>query len=75
MPRSTELDRQWQDLMSMCAKESDYKASQRHPKLLRFITEQINQLAAQMGFSARQIKTREFRSEKDGERVIRIIIE
>jgi hypothetical protein len=42
---------------------------------LRFVTEQIDQLAAEMGFSASQIKRREFRAEKDGEQVKRIFIE
>jgi hypothetical protein len=75
MARSTELDRQWQALMSLCAREAEYKSERRHPRLLRFITEQINQLATEMGFTERQIRTREFRSEKHGDRVVRIIIE
>jgi hypothetical protein len=75
MARQTELDRQWADLMSMCAKEKEFKAERRHPKLLRFLTEQIDEIAATMGFSERQIKGREFRAEKDGGRVVRILKE
>jgi hypothetical protein len=73
--RQSELDRHWRDLMSLCSKERDYKAEQRHPKLSLFITEQINQLAAEMGFSQRQIVQREFRAEKNGEHVLRLFIE
>ena len=61
--------------MSLCTKERDYKAEQRHPKLLLFITQQINQLAAEMGFSQRQIVQREFRAEKHGEHILRLFIE
>ena len=50
-------------------------AEHRHPKLLRFITEQIDQLAADMGFNERQIKKREFRAAKEGEHVSRLFIE
>jgi hypothetical protein len=75
MARQTELDRQWADLMSMCAKEKEFKAERRHPKLLRFLADQINEIAATMGFSERQITGREFRAEKDGGRVVRILKE
>jgi hypothetical protein len=75
MARSTELDRRWQALMSLCAREAEYKSERSHPKLLRFITDQINQLATEMGFTERQISTREFRSERQGDQVVRIIIE
>ena len=73
MPRHTELDKQWQHLMSLCEKEKEYNVDRRHPKLLRLVTEQINQLAAEMGFSKIQIKRREFIAEKDGNYIIRII--
>lgn len=75
MSRQGELDRHWQDLMSMCQREQKYMAEHRHPKLLRFITEQIDQLAADMGFSEQQIKNREFRAAKEGEHVSRLFIE
>lgn len=75
MSRQEELDRRWQDLMSMCQREREYLAEHRHPKLLRFITEQIDQLAADMGFSEQQIKKREFRAAKDGDHISRLFIE
>lgn len=75
MSRQEELDRHWQDLMSMCQREQEYLAEHRHPKLLRFITEQIDQLAADMGFSEQQIKKREFRAAKDGEHISRLFID
>lgn len=75
MPRESELDRQWMELMALCTREKEYRSSNRHPKLLRFISAQIDQLADVMGFSQQQIKTREFRAEKMGERVVRILIE
>ena len=73
MRQQTELDKQWQHLISLCEKEKEFNGQQRHPKLLRFITEQINQLAADMGFSRTQINKREFRAEKQGKYIIRII--
>ena len=75
MARETELDRQWRDLMSLCSKERDYAADNSHPKLLRVITKQIDQLAADMGFKPRQIVNREFRAEKDGDRILRLIFD
>jgi hypothetical protein len=75
MSRQGELDRHWQDLMSMCQREQEYMAEHRHPKLLRYITEQIDTLAADMGFSERQIQSREFRAAKDGEHISRVLIE
>ena len=58
--------------MLLCTKERDYKAGSRHPKLLRLITEQIDELAAQMGFSPEQIGSREFRAERDGARIVKV---
>jgi len=67
-----ELDRRWQDLMSMCRREQEYKTEHRHPKLLRFITQQIDRLAADMGFGELQIKRREFRASKDGGHISKV---
>ena len=67
MSRQGKLDRQWQDLMSMCEREREYLAEHTHPKLLRLVTEQIDHLAADMGFSETQIKLRAFQSAKEGE--------
>jgi len=59
----------------MCQREKEYVAEGRHPKLLRFISEQIDRLAADMGFSERQIRSREFRAAKDGEHIARLLVE
>jgi hypothetical protein len=75
MPRLSQFDKRWQDLMSLCAKEAELRAGQNHPKLLRFVSEQIDQMAAEMGFSSRQIRTREFRAERSGDHIVRPIVE
>ena len=60
--------------MSLCGKEREYQASGRHPKLLRLVSEQIDHVGRDMGFSERQIRTREFRAEKSDGRIVRIIV-
>lgn len=71
--RDLQLENRWNALMSLCGKEREYQASGRHPKLLRLVSEQIDQLGGDMGFSERQIKTREFRAEKSDGHIVRII--
>ena len=66
------LEKQWEELMRLCHKETDLRRSGRHPKVLRLVSERIEQLAEEMGFTARQISTREFRAERDGDRIVRI---
>jgi hypothetical protein len=74
MARSTALDTQWQNLMSLCANEARLKATGGdHPKVLKLVNADIEQLAREMGFSERQITTREFRAERDGKRITRIV--
>ena len=73
MRRDRQLENQWNALMSLCGKEREYQASGRHPKLLRHVREQIKHLGGDMGFSERQIKTREFRAEKLDGHIVRII--
>ena len=75
MSRPSSLDKQWQELMSLCAKEAEFLAGDKHPKLLRFVSEQIDQLGAEMGFSHGQIRTREFRAERDGDHIVRAMTE
>jgi hypothetical protein len=75
MPRSSQLDKQWQELMWLCAKEKEFRTDHPHPKVLKLVSKQIDELAAAMGFSHSQIQTREFRAVRDGERIIRAIIE
>jgi len=35
--RETVLDRKWDELMSLCRKEAEFKRDCRHPKLVRFL--------------------------------------
>jgi hypothetical protein len=75
MRRTTQLDKQWSELMFLCEKESSCRQQGNHPKLVKLIASQIAQLAEQMGFSTRQIETREFRAERDGQHILRIATE
>jgi hypothetical protein len=75
MPRPSQLDKQWQELMSLCARETEFRTDNPHPKLLMLVSRQIDELAAAMGFSDSQIQTREFRAVRDGERIIRALTE
>jgi hypothetical protein len=67
------LDQRWHGLMLLCRKEEEYVASRAHPKLLKLVRAQIVVAARELGFSARQIVTREFRAEREGDRIIRVI--
>lgn len=73
MAKRTKLDDQWQHLMTLCRSEAAHRASGRHPKLLKLISADIEELARTMGFSDQQIRTREFRAERDGDRIVRIV--
>lgn len=73
MPKQTHLDQQWQQLMSLCESEEKYQSTNTHPKLLKLIRGQIEELATQMGFARRRIATRDFRAERRGGHIARII--
>jgi hypothetical protein len=75
MPWDLQLKNNWNALLSLCAKEREYQAAGRHPKLLRFVSEQIDQLGQELGFSTGQIRTRDFRAEKSGAHIVRVIAE
>ena len=75
MPLNVQLNNSWDALMALCAKEREYSSTKEHPKLLRFVSGQIDQLAAELGFPPHQIAKREFRAEKSGIRIVRIITE
>ena len=53
MPKTTPtpLDKQWDELMFLCRKESEFRKDGGHPMVLKLVTRQIDELAAQMGFS------------------------
>jgi hypothetical protein len=72
--RRTKLDRQWEDLMSLCGKEKEFLAARSHPKLMRLVSREIEKIASAMGFSPEQIERREFRAERDGEHIVRLIL-
>jgi AraC-like DNA-binding protein len=74
MPRTTLLDQQWEALMALCQQEARLQ-SENHPRLLAFVSGQIVQLAREMGFTDRQIQTREFRAERKGRHIIRVATE
>ena len=44
-----------------------------HSKLLRLVSKEIDQLAAELGFSPRQVVEREFRAERVNGRIVRLI--
>ena len=75
MSKLTTLDTQWQRLMSLCASELKFRAEGNHPRLLKLLKSDIDQLAREMGFSERLIVTRDFRAERDGEHIKRIVKE
>jgi hypothetical protein len=71
--KSSPLDRQWTHLMALCENESKFMAGSQHPRLLRLVQAEIEELARAMGFSETVIATRDFRAERDGGRIVRII--
>jgi hypothetical protein len=72
--RVTPLDKQWEELMALCRQEAQLQ-SENHPKVLKFVGKQIEQLAREMGFSDRQIGTREFRAERRGRHILRVALD
>ena len=73
MPRITRLDKQWQQLMALCESESKFRSEGSHSKLLKLVASDIEALAAEMGFSAHRIATRDFRAERDGHHIVGIV--
>ena len=49
MPKITPLDKQWDELMFLCRKESEFRKDGGHPKVLKLVTRQIDELAARDG--------------------------
>lgn len=71
--RKTALEKQWDDLMSLCQKEAELQAGRNHPRVLRLVSREIDDLARSMAFTERQIVTRDFRAERDGDGIVRIV--
>ena len=75
MPKVTALDQRWQQLMALCESEAKFRSEGRHPRLLKLIASEIEKLATDMGFSPRQLATRDFRAERDGHHIVSLITE
>jgi hypothetical protein len=73
--RSTHLDKQWEMLMDLCRKEAELEKEDKHPKLAKLVSDQLDQLARDLGFSEERIRLREFRAERDGPHIIRFILD
>jgi hypothetical protein len=73
--RSTHLDRQWEALMALCRKEAELEREDKHPKLAKVVSDQLDQLARDLGFSEERIRQREFRAERDGPHIIRFLVD
>jgi hypothetical protein len=71
--RSTELDRVWKELMSLCAREKELLSARSHPKVLKLVSREIDRIATELGFDPAQIAKREFRAERDGRHIVRIL--
>ena len=71
--RKTALEKQWDDLMSLCRKETELQEAGNHPRVLRLVSREIDDLARTMAFTERRIVTRDFRAERDGDRIVRIV--
>jgi len=75
MPKVTALDKQWRELMSLCETEAKFLADGGHPRVSKLIARQIDELARDMGFTERTIVTRDFRAERNGDHIVKIIAE
>lgn len=73
MPRVTELDKRWEELMGLCRKEAEFQAQGNHPKISRFVSKAIEELARDLGFREPQIASRQFRAERNGPHIVRLI--
>jgi AraC-like DNA-binding protein len=69
--RVTPLDKQWEELMALCKQEAQLR-QESHPKLLKFVSQEIVRLAMEMGFSDALIEKREFRAERSGRHIVRV---
>ncbi len=73
VPRLTALDKQWEQLMALCENESKFRTEGAHPRLLKLVVSSIENLAADMGFSPRRIASRDFRAQRERDRIVGII--
>jgi hypothetical protein len=73
MPRVTTLDRQWQQLMALCERESKLRAEGTHPRLAKLIAADIERIGIEMGFSAERVASRDFRAEREAGHIVRLL--
>jgi hypothetical protein len=73
VPKTSDLDKNWQELMFLCNKEDEFARNAAHPRLLAHIRSEIERLATEMGFTDAQIRLRQFRAERDGQHIMRIL--
>ena len=73
--RETALDKQWEALMTLVRKEAELEKEDRHPRLARLVSEELDRLARDLGFSEERIRRREFRAERDGGHIVRMMTE
>jgi len=73
MAKVTALDKKWQDLMALCESETKLRTEGRHARLARFVAAEIERLGREMGFSLQRITSRDFRAERDGGHIVRLI--
>jgi hypothetical protein len=75
MAKPTTLDKQWQQLMTLCEGEARFRREGSHPRLLRLLAADIEELARTMGFSPHRIASRDFRAARDGAHIVAISTE
>lgn len=73
MSKPTHLDKHWRQLMTLCESDAKFRQEGGHPRLLKLLASDIAELAAEMGFSARRITTRDFRAQRDGDHIVGIV--
>jgi hypothetical protein len=73
VPRQTQLQQQWDELMFLCQREKEYLTGQTHRVLVKVLTRRIDELARHMGFSEAQIQNRNFRADKTDGRITSIV--
>ena len=73
--KETILDKQWQALMELVRKEAELEREDKHPRLAKLVSDQLDQLARDLGFSDERIRRREFRAERDGGHIVRMMTE
>ena len=75
MSRPTLLDTQWQQLMSLCESEATFRSKGGYYRLLKLLAADIERLATEMGFSRRRIASRDFRSRREGDHIVGIVVD